>query len=354
MSDDGDKKFDPTPQRREEFRKQGRFARARDAGGVAVTAGVLATLLGSHSAMSRATDLLFASTLGNVTALTQGGAGRVFEDAGESLLVMAAPSIFVAAGAGALAGLAQAGVRINTENLGFKPERLNPLPKLKELFSFKKGGVEAAMSALRVLVVGYVAYRALLVELPRMLLMTHIPAADAMPTLIDMVVRVVMSALGALVVIAAIDYAQSRFSLEREMKMTRKELMDEMKSSDGDQKVKHKMRAQARAAAKKRALSKVQEADVIVTNPTHIAVALRYSAKDPAPVVIAKGHDELALQIRAKARKLGIPIMENRPLARALDAEVKLGHPVPAAHFAAVARILAFVYRLKKRGTPRA
>jgi flagellar biosynthetic protein FlhB len=105
--------------------------------------------------------------------------------------------------------------------------------------------------------------------------------------------------------------------------------------------------------ARKRALNAVKNADVIVTNPTHVAVALRYGPKDPAPVVLAKGHDEVALRIRAEARKHGIPILENRRLARALDAEVAIGRPVPAAHFAAVARILAFVFRLRGNRKPR-
>jgi flagellar biosynthetic protein FlhB len=116
------------------------------------------------------------------------------------------------------------------------------------------------------------------------------------------------------------------------------------------------MRARARALAKKRAIQNVKKADVVVTNPTHIAVALRYGDKDAAPVVVAKGHDDDALRIRSEARKYGIPILENRPLARALDAEVPVGRAIPVAHFAAVARILAYVFRLKnkRRGTHRA
>jgi flagellar biosynthetic protein FlhB len=133
------------------------------------------------------------------------------------------------------------------------------------------------------------------------------------------------------------------------MKMTRKEREEESRNADGDPKAKARMKARARAMSKKRAMNAVKNADVVVTNPTHVAVALRYAAKDPAPIVLAKGHDEVALRIRAEARKHGIPILENRRLARALDAEVAVGRAVPAAHFAAVARILAFVYKLKGR-----
>ena len=129
--------------------------------------------------------------------------------------------------------------------------------------------------------------------------------------------------------------------------MTRRELTEETKAQEGDPKVKGQIRARARAMIRKRSLANVKKADVVVTNPTHVAVALRYGPNDPAPVVIAKGHDELALQIRAEARRHGIPILETRPLARALDAEVPIGRAVPGKHFAAVARVLAWVYRVR-------
>jgi flagellar biosynthetic protein FlhB len=161
-----------------------------------------------------------------------------------------------------------------------------------------------------------------------------------------------MYATGALLFVSAVDFAQSWFSLSKEMKMTRKEQEDEHKQSEGDTKNKAKMKAKARANLAKMKKHAVKNADVIVTNPTHVAVALRYGPKDPAPIVLAKGHDEVALQIRAEARKHGIPIMENRRLARALDAEVQVGQPVPAAHFAAVARVLAFVFKLRKKKLP--
>jgi flagellar biosynthetic protein FlhB len=162
-----------------------------------------------------------------------------------------------------------------------------------------------------------------------------------------------LNALAALALVAAIDYAQNRFTLGREMKMTRREMTEENRSQEGDPKVKAKIRARARALARRRSLENVKKATVIVANPTHISVALRYAANDPAPILVAKGHDDFALLIRSEARKYGIPILENRPLARALDAEVSVGHAIPAAHFAAVAKILAFIYRTQgaRRGT---
>jgi flagellar biosynthetic protein FlhB len=187
-------------------------------------------------------------------------------------------------------------------------------------------------------------------ELPTLLSVARAPLAASAESSAAAVARVVIAVLVALVVVSAADYAYAWFSLEQELKMTRKERIEESRQSDGDPKAKGRMRARARAIAKNRAVQSVTSADVIVTNPTHIAIALRYGPKDAAPIVVAKGVDEVALKIRAEARRLGIPIMENRPLARALNAEVMVGKMVPQAHFAAVAQVLAFVYRLKKRG----
>jgi flagellar biosynthesis protein FlhB len=348
MSDDqGERSFEPTPQRREQFRKDGRFARSKDAGGVLATAAVLGTILGSRQAIGRAVQLLFMRCHGDLTALGRLDAEGATQASIGVLLVLAAPAAIAAALGATVAGLAQSGAHISMETLSFKPERLNPFPKLGQLFSFKQGAKQTVLNLLRVGLVGYVAQRALLIELPAILNLARVGLDASTPRLVDATVRVILSALAALAGVAVVDYAQSRFTLEGEMKMTRKEMMDETRSQDGDPKLKARMRARGRALARRRSLQNVKKASVVVSNPTHISVALRYTAADPAPVVVAKGHDEIALQIRAEARKHGVPILENRLLARALDAEVPLGHPVPAAHFAAVAHILAFVFRLR-------
>jgi flagellar biosynthetic protein FlhB len=353
----GEKRFDPTEQRREKFRKEGRFARSRDAAGVAATMSVVGVLLGTRAAAWVQCLRVFEITHGDLTSLSRGQPSDVLRLAGESLTAIALPTGLAAAGAALVAGFAQTGLRINLDALGFKPERLDPIARLKQLFAPKHATVEVIMSLLRVGVVGYVAYNAALTELPDLLTLSRVAVAVSFERIANASAHVVMSAASAIGVIAVIDYVQSRFQLGQEMKMTRQEITEEMRQNDGDGKVKGRMRARARALAKKRMLQGVKKADVIVTNPTHLAVALRYSERDAAPVVLAKGQDDVALRIRAEARKYGIPILENRPLARALEAEVAIGQAVPVAHFAAVARVLAFVYRLRggrRRGTRRA
>jgi flagellar biosynthesis protein FlhB len=343
----GEKSFEPTEQRRTDFRKRGKFARAKDASGVIATAAVLGVLLGSRLAMVQSVRYLFLRSHGDLSAIARQDTQGVVEAALAVLAVIAVPAAVASAIGATAASLAQAGFHPNFEGLSFKPERLNPFPQLGQIFSPKKGTVQAILSVVRVGVVGYVAYRALIIELPDLLTLGRVGVESAASRLIDAAVRVLVSALFALAAVALIDYAQSKFTLEREMKMTRKEVMDESRSQDGDPKLKGRMRARARALARRRSIDNVKTASVVVSNPTHISVALRYSATDPAPIVVAKGHDDVALQIRTEARKYGIPILENRPLARALDAEVAIGQTIPAAHFAAVARILAFVFRVR-------
>lgn len=346
-ADDGDKQFDPTPQRREQFRKEGRIPRAKDAAGVAATAAVVVVLLGSREVLSRAAHVLFASTLGDLGALGRAGGGRALSTAAGALVAMAAPAALAAALAATAVGLAQSGLELRPDAVGLKPERLNPLNGLRQLFSFKHGASETALGLLRVGLVGYVTWRALDRELPALVTLSRVPVDAALGRCAEAVARVTGHALLTLAAIAAADYAWNWWTIEQEMKMTRRELTEETKAQEGDPKVKGQIRARARAMIRKRSLANVKKADVVVTNPTHVAVALRYGPNDPAPVVIAKGHDELALQIRAEARRHGIPILENRPLARALDAEVPIGRAVPGKHFAAVARVLAWVYRVR-------
>lgn len=353
MSEDtGEKSHDPTDHRREEFHKQGRFARSRDLGSLAAMAAAIAALLGLREGISRAIDLLFARTHGDLTALVRGDGPLVFETASAALMAVAAPAAVAAAIGAIVAGVAQTGIRFDSDMLDFKPERLDPMARLGQIFSPKHASVETLMALLRVGIVGYVAYSTLLAEIPALLTLTFASPVVGLRDLLAAVLRMVLRILGALAVLSVADYAQSRFFLEKEMRMTLKELKEEMRSAEGDPKAKGRMRSRARALARSRMLGDVKKADVVVTNPTHVSVALRYREGDPAPMVIAKGHDEVALHIRSEARRHGIPILESRALARALDAEVKIGRPIPGAHFAAVAHVLAFVFRLRGRRAP--
>jgi flagellar biosynthesis protein FlhB len=342
-----DKTFDATPQKIAQMRKEGQIPKARDAGSILATGAILAVLLGGRTAVGHTMRDLFMRSLGDLSQLSHGDITPALHAASAAVFAIAIPCAVAAAIASVGIGVAQTGMLLNFDLVAVKPERLNPLPNLKQLFSMKKGGVEVLLALLRVGAVGYVAYRSLLLELPTLLTLSDLPLETACMQIEAALVRVVTSTLLALVVIAGADYGQARFRMMQDAKMSRKEVMDEAKSEDGDPKVKGRMRARARALAKKRSIQNVKTAAVVVTNPTHISVALRYGDKDPSPVVVSKGEDDLAMLIRKEARKHGIPILENRALARALHAAVEIGKPVPSEYFVAVARVLAFVYRLK-------
>lgn len=351
-SDSGDRKYDPTPNRREKFRKEGRFPKARDAGGVAATAAALGALFSMGGSLVDHARHLFTVSLGDVGALGRGEGGEALRAAITPWMAVALPIALGSAIAAALAGFAQAGVAFRPEHIGFKIERLDPLGRIKQLLSPKHMATEGPLSLVRVAVVGYIAYTALAAEAPTLERLGGLHAAAGLALAAKSVVSVATKSAAALAGLALVDYALSKFKLEREMKMTLQELKDETRSEDGDPKVKGRIRARARALARKRMMNDVKKADVVVVNPTHVSVALRYSAGDAAPVVLAKGVDEIALAIRTEARKRGIPIVESRALARALEAEVKVGQPVPSAHYAAVAQVLAFVFRLRGRRAP--
>lgn len=353
MADDEDRKHDATPKRREQFRKEGRIARARDAGPTAAALAALVALIGTHAAARQSVTKLFTACFSDVSALTRGEAEGIRATAGEALLSLVVPPVIAASLGAIVLGAAQSGISLNWELAGFKMDRLDPMGRIKQMFSVSHGGTELLLALVKVTVVGVVVYTAAKEELPALLTLGGADFRASGEVVLATMVHLALNGLFATAVVALIDYGQSRFRLEKEMKMTLKELKDEMKAEDGDPHIKAKIRARARQMARKRMMTDVKQAAVVVTNPTHVAVALRYDNKDPAPIVVAKGHDEVALAIRREARKHGIPIVENRRLARAIDAEVAIGKPVKVEHFAAVARVLAYVFRLRKN-KPRA
>lgn len=347
--DDGDRKFDPTPHRREQFRKEGKFARSRDAGAAVGMIAAVGALVGTHASARTAVHELFTACMGDVGAGVRGEwAGPRFA-AVKALAVLVAPPLIAAAVGCIVAGAAQSGIQLRLELAGFKLDRLDPIGKIKQMFSLTHGGRELALSLLKVGVVGFVAWWAVKGELDTALALAGADFETAGTALLGGVVRVVVKILFGTALIAAVDYAQSWFQISKQMKMTLKELKEEMRSEDGDPHVKAKIKARARAAGRRRMMADVKTAAVVVTNPTHVAVAIRYDDGDPAPVVVAKGHDDVALAIRREAREQGVPIVENRRLARTLDAEIAIGKTIKVEHFGAVARVLAFVMKVHRR-----
>jgi flagellar biosynthetic protein FlhB len=254
--------------------------------------------------------------------------------------------LFVAVIVGALlASGIQSGFQLTPKAVTFKPENLNPITGFGRVFSktvFARTGIDV-LKLVAIAAALWLGARGLIFD---PLFSAPVEAAYLGQFLNHAVVLFLTRLLLALAVVAAISYAYERFKTTRELMMTREEVKDERRQAEGDMHTKAAMRRMARRLMQKQMLSAVQTADVVVTNPTHFAVALKYErGKDKAPVVLAKGENRFAQRIKALAAEHGVPTVENKPVARLLFAMGKVGENIPAELYQAVAEILAVVYR---------
>jgi flagellar biosynthetic protein FlhB len=248
-----------------------------------------------------------------------------------------------------VASLLQNAVVWTSEPLQPKLERISPLAGAKRLFSLRSL-LELGKNAAKVTLVAAGLVLLLWPELPGMVAAAGLAAGPLLAHLADLVTRSVMALALAAAIVAGIDYAHQRVAFMRQMRMSRQELQDELKQTDGNPHTKQRVRALRLERARRRMMADVPRATVVVTNPTHVAVALRYVVgENAAPEVLAKGVDTLALKIRQVAAKSGVPVIENAPLARALHAACDVGALIPPAHYRAVAEIISYVLRLSER-----
>ena len=308
---------------------------------------MLSVVVFGHASLGDTLHFVFKRCHGDLGAIARGDGASIGNWLAPALFRLVVPPALAASICGLAAGAKESGLRLYPEMLKPKFEKLNPLPKLKDMLNPKNASFELTLATFRVGVVGTVCYQQLSADIPSLLALTGAPVSASLSLVGGMILRMTLKALAVLTVLAVGDYYYNKHKLEKQMRMSDQEIKEEMKQADQDPKLKGKMQAKAREISRQRIISAVNQADVVVTNPTHYAVALRYGDADPAPIVLAKGTDVLALRIRTEARAHSIPIIENRPLARALYAEVEMGHTIPNVHFVAVAKVLAFVYSLR-------
>jgi flagellar biosynthetic protein FlhB len=235
------------------------------------------------------------------------------------------------------------------EPLQAKLERLNPVAGLGRIFS-KRSAVKTLLSAVKLVVVGAVVVWVVRRRMVEMAGLPMLGALEAFGVMAQIVMEVIFWMLLVMLAIGVLDWFYQKWQLTEDLKMTKNEVKDEFKSMEGNQEVKGRRLKIAKEIAMQRARQDVPKADVVVTNPTHFAVALKYDPeKMAAPVVVAKGEDWMAFRIRELAAAHGVPVVERPPLARALYASVKVGQMVKPELFEAVAEVLAFVYRIGKK-----
>ncbi|MCL2058735.1 MAG: flagellar biosynthesis protein FlhB [Oscillospiraceae bacterium] len=274
---------------------------------------------------------------------------KLYIDAAIAFLLSVGPIMGVVYVAAFTANVAQVGFQFTAEPLRFKPDKISPIKGFKRLFS-AKNLFNLFKSVFKVLVVGMLAYTYINGKLSDL---TMLMGADIMTIVrngLAMVFDLAFRICAAILFLAIIDYAWQWWQHEQELKMTKYEVKEEYKQMEGDPKIKAKIKEKQRKISMQRMMSDVPKADVVITNPTHFAVAVRYDlAIADAPVVLAKGRDYVAHRIKKIAEESGVSVVENRPLARALYDTVEVGEKIPIELYHAVAEVLAFVYSLKNK-----
>ncbi|MEX0886480.1 MAG: flagellar biosynthesis protein FlhB [Phycisphaeraceae bacterium] len=353
MAEDNFEKTEPaTPRKREQAREQGQVARSTD---LTAAFALLAAVVMFFFLGRRVWDSLHVAAHAMLTGAHASNLARLDEleaithfalrlVAGTLMPVML--TIFAVV---LLINVAQVGFMITLEPLTPKFSKLSPLKGVKNLVN-ARAGMRFVMSMAKVAVILGLAVILIYQELPRIMRLGQLDTAPAFTAASEIVFAVTIQLVILLIVLAILDYLFQRWQHERDLKMSKQEVKEEMKRMEGDPLVKQRRTRVARQIAMQRIAQQVPSADVIVTNPTHYAVALRYDSETMrAPKVIAKGADFLAMRIRQIAATHGIPIVERKPLAQALYAGVEIGQEVPPEHYTAVAEILAYVYRLGER-----
>jgi flagellar biosynthetic protein FlhB len=341
---DGSKTEQATPKRQSKAREQGQVARSRELPGVFALAAVggVITLM-APTAVTHWTSLyrntLYAASSGNIDSN-----GPVLFWSAVEVMRWIVPILLAAMAVSIFTGLAQGGINFAPEALALKFDRFNPASKLGQIFS--PTGLSNLLKSL--LPFGAILWIAVNTVREHWETMTHASSLGLRPfaTFVgSMVLELTWKSALVLVVWSAVDYVLTLKKMNSDMKMTKQEVRQEFKETEGSPVIKSRIRQLQRSMRKKQSLKAAATATVIVTNPTHYAIALRYDTEMPAPIVVAKGRNLLAETIKQLARDNGIMLVENKPLAQALYKSVEVGDSIPAKLYQAVAEVLALVFR---------
>jgi flagellar biosynthetic protein FlhB len=351
MSAAGDKTEKATPKRRSEARRKGQVARSADLCGAVVLLAALGALtafgagIAGGLADSMRGMLTHAARPDDVSAQ---GIGPLLSTAGLAIAAAVTPVALACLLAGLGANVAQVGMRFSPEGLRPDPKRLNPMQGAKNIFG-TNALVETVKSVSKVAIVGAIAAATLLPSLTDLAALVGIQPPALGAKIAGGVAGIAWKAGAAYLLIAFADVFWQRHRLEKQLKMGKEEIRREQKEESVSPELRASLRRRQQQMSRGRMMAAVLGADVVVANPTHFAVALRYDGTRPAPIVVAKGRDLIALQIRRVAEENDVPVVENPPLARSLHDAVELDAEIPEHLYRAIAELLAFVYRTARR-----
>ena len=283
-------------------------------------------------------------------AILQLGAATMFD-----MAAVMAPVFGMTLIAAIASGFVQHGFLLSTDKLQPKLQNISLLKGVKRMFSLKSI-VEFIKGILKMTIVGAVAFALIEPQMERITSAIYMAPSDILYLLWTLALRMIAGVCAVVTLIAGVDFLYQRFEFHKSMRMSKQDIKDEMKQTEGDPIIKSRLRQLRIERSRKRMMAAVPEADVVITNPTHYAVALKYTSGEmAAPVVVAKGLDNIALRIRQVAEDSDVPIVENPPLARALHGGVEIDQAIPEDYYRAVAEVIGYVWKLKgkRRAAPR-
>ncbi|NMH71169.1 flagellar biosynthesis protein FlhB [Bacillus sp. RO3] len=347
----GEKTEKATPKKRDDARKKGQTAKSQDVNTAIILLAVFLFLTFSGSYIGNIVFDLFNQTFREymLMELSENTVQVITMDIMKEMAMLLGPIMLVALIAGLFSNYIQVGVMFTTQPLQPKLEKIDPIKGFKRIFSLR-AIVELLKSILKISFVGAITFVILWMNIEQVLSLSFKSVGDSLLTMASLTIQMGIAASLALLFLSLFDFLYQRFDFEKNIRMSKQDLKDEHKNIEGDPLIKSKIKQRQREMAMRRMMQEVPEADVVITNPTHFAIALKYDEnKMDAPYVVAKGVDYLAQKIKYIANENDVIMVENRPLARSLYDSAEIGDAVPEEFFKAVAEILAYVYRIKNQ-----
>ncbi|MCI9192069.1 flagellar biosynthesis protein FlhB [Acutalibacter muris] len=348
-----DKTEKATPKRRNDERKKGNILFCQDIIAVSTLIGSVVMLRVMFGTFVTEISEFFAKcsrfAVGTMDSEPGYYMGELVFEGVKVFVSTAGPMLLATIFVALAATFAQTRFLVAGERIKPKLNKISPISGFKRVFS-ARSLVEALKGLIKIVILLVFIYNSLVSLMNIAAGFMYSDIGSACKTLFEAIFNMLMQVCLAFIVIAFFDFLYQRWEFERQMKMSKQEIKEEYKQTEGDPQIKNRIRQVQRSMAQQRMMQQVPEADVIIRNPTHFAVALRYKqGEDAAPVVLAKGQDELAARIVAKGEEAKVPIIENVPLARALYAQAEVDHEIPPDLYAAVAEVLVYVYKLENK-----
>ncbi|MCP3031210.1 flagellar biosynthesis protein FlhB [Halobacillus sp. A1] len=340
-----------TPKKRGDSRKKGQVPKSQDVNTGFLLLMVFGGLYLFGGQMQVSLTEMYSKTFQEYIhwELTTESTAAVFLEITVEMAKILAPIMGIAIVAGIASNLVQIGILFTGEPMKFDLKKMDPIKGAKRIFS-ARAIVELIKSLLKISIVGLITFAIIWVNKDQMMLMSQKSVEDALVFFGNITIIMGLASGLALLMLSTLDYVYQRYDHEKNIRMSKKDLKDEHKNIEGDPLIKSKIKEKQRQMSAARMMSEVPDADVVITNPTHFAIAVKYDEKvSDAPIVVAKGVDFVAQKIKEVAKANEVMMVENRPLARALYQSSELDRPIDEQFFKAVAEILAYVYRLEKK-----